>query len=561
MNPVSSAHQKKSSLYLITMLVMVSAALVFSGYGAFTYHWQQVQLEDEIIGQTQESAARLANTLSPYIESYQVNEYDKLMSHEIRTHNHSALSAIVVDDYKMGEITGRKAYTTGWQRTPDGVISIDDEKASKESLLRHNLYFAELDITGSAGEVLGRVRVYANNNELKKRSRALLLQIVVSMLVLMLVLSFVLVLLLKHLFIRPLQALAAAVEQQGEEGIPRLVEPVSPYREISRLTDAMAQMLETIRRTQEALHKEHQSLENIVEGTRAGTWRWNVQTGETVINERWAEMAGYSLEELEPVSIDTWLSLAHPEDLEKSEKLLKKHFSGENSYYECEVRMRHKAGHWIWIQDRGRVATWLADGQPLEMFGTHLEITEIKEYQEQLRHIAHYDMLTGLPNRVLLFDRLGQALERTKRVRRDLAVFFIDLDGFKEVNDEYGHDAGDFLLVEIANRLSGVMRSEDTLARLGGDEFVAILPGVHGRDQLEQILNRILHEMNCPVLMADGTELKVTASIGVSLFAGDGNAEAGVNQLVTQADQAMYQAKMKGKNSFCFSDASEPDVA
>ncbi|MFG1491591.1 GGDEF domain-containing protein, partial [Oceanospirillum sp. HFRX-1_2] len=154
-----------------------------------------------------------------------------------------------------------------------------------------------------------------------------------------------------------------------------------------------------------------------------------------------------------------------------------------------------------------------------------------------------------------------QALERTKRVRRDLAVFFIDLDGFKEVNDEYGHDAGDFLLVEIANRLSGVMRSEDTLARLGGDEFVAILPGVHGRDQLEQILNRILHEMNCPVLMADGTELKVTASIGVSLFAGDGNAEAGVNQLVTQADQAMYQAKMKGKNSFCFSDASEPDVA
>lgn len=559
MNPVSSAHQKKSSLYLITVLVMVSAALVFSGYGAFTYHWQQVQLEDEIIGQTQESAARLANTLSPYIESYQVNEYDKLMSHEIRTHNHSALSAIVVDDYKMGEITGRKAYTTGWQRTPDGVISIDDEKASKEILLPYNLYFAELDITGSAGEVLGRVRVYANNNELKKRSRALLLQIVVSMLVLMLVLSFVLVLLLKHLFIRPLQALAAAVEQQGEEGIPRLVEPVSPYREISRLTDAMAQMLETIRRTQEALHKEHQSLENIVEGTRAGTWRWNVQTGETVINERWAEMAGYSLEELEPVSIDTWLSLAHPEDLEKSEKLLKKHFSGENSYYECEVRMRHKAGHWIWIQDRGRVATWLADGQPLEMFGTHLEITEIKEYQEQLRHIAHYDMLTGLPNRVLLFDRLGQALERTKRARRDLAVFFIDLDGFKEVNDEHGHDAGDFLLVEIANRLSGVMRSEDTLARLGGDEFVAILPGVHDRDQLEQILNRILHEMNCPVLMADGTELKVTASIGVSLFAGDG--EVGVNQLVTQADQAMYQAKVKGKNSFCFSDASEPDVA
>lgn len=554
MSSVSSVSKKKSALYLITLLVVVSTGLVFSGYGAYTYHWQKEQLEREIIGQTEESAARLSGTLASYIESYQVNDYDKHVAHEIRTHNHSALSAIVVDDYKMGEITGQKVYTSGWQRTPEGVVSIEDEAASSSRLQGRNVYLAELEITSSAGEPLGRVRVYADDRALRNRSQALLVQIVVSMLALLLVLTLVLVLLLKQLFIRPLRALAETVDQQGHKGIPKLVGPVSPFREMSQLTDAMEQMLQTISRTQQELQQEHEYLENIVEGTRAGTWSWNIQTGATVFNERWAGMIGYTLAELEPVSIDTWLSLIHPDDLSRSEVLLKKHFSGENDYYECEVRMRHKQGHWIWVQDRGRVASWQPDGQPLEMYGTHLDITEIKEYQDQLRQIAHYDMLTGLPNRVLLFDRLGYALEKMRQEHRDLAVFFIDLDGFKEVNDNHGHDAGDFLLKEIARRLSSVMRVEDTLARLGGDEFVAVLPGIRGRDQLEPILNRMLQEMNRVVVMIDGTELKVTASIGVGLYAGE--QDVSVNQLVTQADQAMYQAKMQGKNSYCFFDTA-----
>lgn len=554
MSSVSSVSKKKSALYLITLLVVVSTGLVFSGYGAYTYHWQKEQLEREIIGQTEESAARLSGTLASYIESYQVNDYDKHVAHEIRTHNHSALSAIVVDDYKMGEITGQKVYTSGWQRTPEGVVSIEDEAASSSRLQGRNVYLAELEITSSAGEPLGRVRVYADDRALRNRSQALLVQIVVSMLALLLVLTLVLVLLLKQLFIRPLRALAETVDQQGHNGIPKLVGPVSPFREMSQLTDAMEQMLQTISRTQQELQQEHEYLENIVEGTRAGTWSWNIQTGATVFNERWAGMIGYTLAELEPVSIDTMLSLIHPDDLSRSEVLLKKHFSGENDYYECEVRMRHKQGHWIWVQDRGRVASWQPDGQPLEMYGTHLDITEIKEYQDQLRQIAHYDMLTGLPNRVLLFDRLGYALEKMRQEHRDLAVFFIDLDGFKEVNDNHGHDAGDFLLKEIARRLSSVMRVEDTLARLGGDEFVAVLPGIRGRDQLEPILNRMLQEMNRVVVMIDGTELKVTASIGVGLYAGE--QDVSVNQLVTQADQAMYQAKMQGKNSYCFFDTA-----
>ncbi|MEI8242532.1 MAG: PAS domain S-box protein [bacterium] len=124
---------------------------------------------------------------------------------------------------------------------------------------------------------------------------------------------------------------------------------------------------------------ERQRLENILEGTRAGTWEWNVQTGATVCNERWAQILGYSLEELAPVSIDTWNKLTHPDDLQNSRALLARHSAGEFAYYEYEIRMKHKDGRWIPILDRGQIATRTPDGKPLLMFGTHIDITERKQ--------------------------------------------------------------------------------------------------------------------------------------------------------------------------------------
>ncbi len=141
------------------------------------------------------------------------------------------------------------------------------------------------------------------------------------------------------------------------------------------------------------LMSEREQLDATIRGTRAGTWFWNVQTGETRFNERWAEIVGYTLEELAPVSIQTWLDLAHPEDLAESGKALEKHFSGESDYYDIESRMRHKHGHWIWVQDRGRVAQWTEDGKPLLMFGTHLDITSRKKAEIQLKRKQQFDDL------------------------------------------------------------------------------------------------------------------------------------------------------------------------
>ena len=135
------------------------------------------------------------------------------------------------------------------------------------------------------------------------------------------------------------------------------------------------------------MRQANQRLAGILEGTHVGTWEWNVQTGETVFNETWAEFLGYTLAELAPINIKTWGDLCHPDDLKMSADLLRRHFAGELSYYDCECRMRHKDGRWIWVLDRGRIVTRTADGQPLLMFGTHADITERKQV-ETLREEA-----------------------------------------------------------------------------------------------------------------------------------------------------------------------------
>ncbi|MDH7553353.1 MAG: PAS domain S-box protein [Spirochaetota bacterium] len=148
-------------------------------------------------------------------------------------------------------------------------------------------------------------------------------------------------------------------------------------------------------------------LENVIEATNAGTWEWNVQTGETVFNEIWANMLGYTLQELSPVSLKTWELLTHPDDLQKAYTLLQKHFSGELPLYECEIRMRHKSGKWIWVLDKGQVVSWTADGKPLMMYGTHINITRLKETETALQQSKLFikNVLDTIPVRVFWKDK------------------------------------------------------------------------------------------------------------------------------------------------------------
>jgi diguanylate cyclase (GGDEF)-like protein len=176
------------------------------------------------------------------------------------------------------------------------------------------------------------------------------------------------------------------------------------------------------------------------------------------------------------------------------------------------------------------------------------DITEIEKHQSQLEHMAHYDGLTNLPNRTLLTNRLNQAIARSKQSKKVLAVAFLDLDGFKEVNDTYGHSFGDKLLVSLSHRLKDALRDCDTLSRFGGDEFVAILDDLKNVQDFKPILDLILKSVSKPIIVND-TLLKVSVSIGITLYPMD-DVDADADQLIRHADQAMYVAKLKGKNCY-----------
>ncbi|MHC4874288.1 MAG: sensor domain-containing diguanylate cyclase [Planctomycetota bacterium] len=297
---------------------------------------------------------------------------------------------------------------------------------------------------------------------------------------------------------------------------------------------------------EELLTMERRRLADILKGTNVGTWEWYVETGETIFNERWAEIIGYTLNEISPVSIDTWVKYTHPEDLEKSNKLLQKHFSNELDYYEFEARMKHKNGQWIWVLDRGRVSKWSNDGKPLIMSGTHQDITERKNAEEQIKHLATHDALTDLPTLRLAEDRVDMAINAAERNLSKAAIMFIDLDGFKLVNDSYGHDAGDEVLKVVSARLHSKLRKTDTLARIGGDEFLAILPDIKSKDNVSNIAENFIKEISQPIKFKEN-ELNVGCSIGISFYPENGK---DVESLIKAADDEMYKIKKSGKNNF-----------
>lgn len=178
------------------------------------------------------------------------------------------------------------------------------------------------------------------------------------------------------------------------------------------------------------------------------------------------------------------------------------------------------------------------------------DIREQKGQQRRLEALALYDPLTGLPNRALLIDRLERALDRSQRDGTGLAVGFLDLDGFKQVNDLYGHQAGDELLRVLAERMQRLLRTGDTLARLGGDEFVLVFPGIRTPEQLTAVAERLLELITEPVSWG-GHRFAVSGSVGITLHPED-DPEAGAEQLMRHADLAMYAAKQRGRNGLAW---------
>ncbi|WP_430461023.1 sensor domain-containing diguanylate cyclase [Thalassolituus sp. LLYu03] len=332
---------------------------------------------------------------------------------------------------------------------------------------------------------------------------------------------------------------------------------MTPELEIQVLKSEVKVLMDLIHNYERDSHHLHQ----VVNNTGVGIWEWNVQTGETVFNERWANIIGYTLDELQPVSIDTWLTYAHPEDLKLSEKALKKHWAGDSNCYIFESRMKHKDGRWIWVYDSGQTVEWDADGKPLRMIGTHLDITSQKLAQiqlgilnKQLTELSYLDPLTRIPNRRAFEERLQNEMHSARRGRYPLSVLMIDIDFFKQFNDAYGHQAGDDVLRQVAERIqSSLPRRTDFLARYGGEELVAILPHTTsaGASKVAGHIIEQFRQANIEHKQADVRYL--TVSVGIS------SSSVALDELVAQADKALYAAKNNGRNRYEVHDPARDD--
>ncbi len=212
--------------------------------------------------------------------------------------------------------------------------------------------------------------------------------------------------------------------------------------------------------------------------------------------------------------------------------------------YRTQLEMRRKDGSFMWADIKG---VMLSPSQELSIWFV-ADISDLKLYQLQIEHLAFHDCLTGLPNRTLFADRIKQALAIATRTQACLAACYVDMDGFKQLNDAYGHAAGDIVLKEVAHRLQHAMRPNDTACRLGGDEFALLITQFDEDSEYLAVLQRALTEIRKPIALDGATEVQVSVSMGVARYPTDGT---DAEMLLLKADQAMYQSKHLGRNRIC----------
>ena len=308
------------------------------------------------------------------------------------------------------------------------------------------------------------------------------------------------------------------------------------------------------RKAEEALQASEERFRQIAEHAQDVFWITDIDFHRVLyVSPAYESIWGRSRESLYARPLD-WIEAIHPEEREAVAVQFEQALRQEGDF-DVEYRIVRPDGSTRHIHDRGFLVR-NAEGQPYRIAGIASDVTDRKSLEERLQKLAHYDVLTGLPNRVLFYDRLRQALVRARRHAQRVAVLYYDLDQFKRINDTHGHEAGDLLLRAVSERLTASVREADTISRLGGDEFAIILPDISEVHDVSTIAVKILGELTAP-FHVKGHELFTTVSIGISLYPGDG---ADPDELVKHADAAMYRAKQLGRNTYQFYSAVKDET-
>ena len=289
--------------------------------------------------------------------------------------------------------------------------------------------------------------------------------------------------------------------------------------------------------------REQQQWHNIQKGFAILRWSFEIKTKRLFLSQGAEELTGLPAELFvkQPKEIQ---KLVHPYDSLRLFEAYKDLLAGKKKVIEHRLLLNDGSIRWV-----HNFALPCKDqtGQVVRVDGLIIDVSEQKSREEKIKHMAFYDQLTGLPNRIMFENYFAFTLAGEKHREQKLALIFIDLDQFKQVNDEMGHDVGDLLLKEVAVRIKTIMRESDMLARLGGDEFVALITSV-SRETITLVAERIMETFSRSFII-EGYELRVGASIGISVYPEDGR---DLETLIKSADEAMYTAKRKGKNQYYF---------
>jgi diguanylate cyclase (GGDEF)-like protein/PAS domain S-box-containing protein len=298
------------------------------------------------------------------------------------------------------------------------------------------------------------------------------------------------------------------------------------------------------KQVEQALRQSEEQFRQLAGNIPQAFWMTDTEQKELIyVSPAYQEISGQKLETL-AANPRSWLEAVHPDDRERVRAARREAVNGA---YDETFRLVRPDGTLRWIHDR---AFPVEDetGAVYRIAGIAEDVTSRKLAEEQLLNLAHYDVLTGLPNRVLFYDRLKQSLAQARRNQWNVGVMFIDVDRFKNVNDTLGHAVGDKLLKQVSQRLTGSVRADDTVGRLGGDEFAIVLAHLTSSQDANLVAQKIMASFNEPFRL-DGAEIFVTGSIGITLFPDDSTDQ---DTLIKNADAAMYRAKELGRNGYQF---------
>lgn len=326
--------------------------------------------------------------------------------------------------------------------------------------------------------------------------------------------------------------------------------------EVGLLARTFNAMLERIQSRDVELrqHREHLEYEvarrtaTLTEAQRIahlGNWEWDIASGVLHWSDEIYRIFGLVPQQF-AATYEAFLNAVHPQDRALVEAQIRESLQ-ENQPYRADHRIVWPDGTVRYVHEQGEVVR-NADGRPIKMLGTVQDITERRAAEEQIQFLAYHDALTRLPNRLLIRDHFELAVATADRTHARVALLFLDLDGFKTINDSLGHDFGDATLKHVAGKLRESLRDTDTLSRQGGDEFLIVLPGVGDTDSISVIADKILGKVAEPFTI-HGHALTLSASMGIAIYPGDGN---DFDTLLKKADTAMYHAKEAGRNTYRF---------